>query len=131
MTDLVKPTPHQTCCWRCGKTSPNTKPHVSHSSGLMPKQCFPPSACEFVSFVSFRSDFIVQGLPVPECITGRSDIINSSNRRETERERTVQSHSLKDVSDCDHVCVPAARKNEKGRIFPREVRRNPGAEEKV
>lgn len=49
-----------------------------------------------------------------------------------ERKRVcLKSPHRKHVFDSHHVCVPAARKDEKGRVFPGEVRRNPGAEEKV
>lgn len=50
--------------------------------------------------------------------------------RGRERElRYTETH--KHVRSSDRVYEPSDRKNEKGRVLSREIRRNPGAEEKV
>ena len=93
-----------------------------------PSSCTPLFACECVSLVSSRCDWIVH-----RCLNasrGGVTVLNS-RWRETERKRErehANASRLKDVWDlCDH----AVRQDEEGRVFPGEIRRNPGAEEKV
>lgn len=78
------------------------------------------SARECVSLASFRRDWIARRClkAPPGGVTLLTDI--------GERHANT-SHLLKDVRQ--HLRHRAARKNEKGRVFPREIRRNPGAEE--
>lgn len=70
-------------------------------------------------FVFHGLPFLLTVRPVHKCIAWRSD-------DETDGTQTHHEHS-KDV--WDNICEHA--QNEKGRVFPGEIRRNLGEEEKV
>lgn len=84
-----------------------------------------PSVHVFVSDTSFSCQRIP--LQVPECIIEIENLHCSQIGQ-----ATAGAQTLEDVWNySDQICDPAVRQDEKGRIFPRKIRRNPGAKKEV
>lgn len=116
MTHTLLPNP--TCGWRCWRAGEAMKVLLTRESVVCVDAHQPPLLLLFACLLSLWLD--------------RFSCAWTQHREEwallTEHcERETHKH----VRGSDRVYEPSDRKNEKGRVLSREIRRNPGAEEKV